>query len=231
MIAQMDQVSKFYGKGEGLKPTSFALEKGQVVGLFGVNGSGKTTTLKLLAGLLKPDKGRVLVNQGEVRRNRQHIAYLSDRTTFYPWMRLSDVKRLMSTLYRSFDASLFEKLSKELDVPSKAIGAMSKGQSQRLRLVATMSRKADLYLLDEPLSGIDLVSRELIIRTLIQNWDQQSCILLSTHEIKEVETFFDRGLFLKEGQMVGDVKTEDVHRNGQSLTDYFIQIHKPGAPS
>jgi ABC-2 type transport system ATP-binding protein len=229
MIAQIDKVSKFYAKEEGLKSASFTLDKGQVVGLFGLNGSGKTTTIKLLAGLLRPDSGVIRIDGGSVRRHRQSVAYLTDRSAFYPWMSIKDVRRMMSSLFQNFDENLFQKLVSELDVPEKPLGQMSKGQSQRLRLVATMARKARLYLLDEPLSGIDLVSRELIIKTLIKHWDKQSCILLSTHEIREVETFFDRGLFLKDGALVSDVMADDLYRENKSFTDFFIKLHHSGA--
>ena len=225
MIASFDQVTKLYGGGDGLKSTSFQLQEGQVVGLFGLNGSGKTTTLKLLSGLLNPSEGSVTILNQSPREARDDISYLGDKSSFFPWMTTKDVENFMDGMFINFDRKKFQELSKALEVPEKPMGKMSKGQAQRLRLVATMARKARLYLLDEPLSGIDMVSRALIVKTLISSWDQNSCLLLTTHEIKEVEHFFDRGIYLKDGSLVSDVMGEKLRAENSNLADHFIDLH------
>ena len=228
MIAQFDGVSKVYSKQDGLRPSSFKLNEGEIIGLFGLNGSGKTTTLKLLSGLLKPDSGRIEINQLTPRDSRDQISYLGDKESFYSWMTPLKLKDFMSGLFNNFNEQRFDELMEKLEVPQKRFEQMSKGQKQRLRLVATMARDAKLYLLDEPLSGIDLVSRELIIKTLISNWQEGACMLLSTHEIKEVENLFDRGIYLKDGEIISDVKSEDLRQNDSSLSAHFIQLHQGG---
>ncbi|SMF59530.1 ABC transporter ATP-binding protein [Pseudobacteriovorax antillogorgiicola] len=225
MIAQFENVTKIYRGEAGLKSATFCLNQGDVVGLFGLNGSGKTTTLKLLSGLLHPDRGQIRIEGQDPRKARDSISYLGDKASFHQWMTPQHVEDFMAGLYHQFDRERFRTMIHTLTVPNSPIGQMSKGQSQRLRLVATMARKARLYLLDEPLSGIDLVSREMIIKELIATWDQESVILLSTHEIREVETFFDRGIYLKDGQMVGNFRGEDLRAQGSGFTDEFIKIN------
>ena len=227
MLVTFDGVSKIFGSGDGLHSSSFSLKEGEVVGLFGLNGSGKTTTMKLLSGLLAADQGSILVKGMSPRKARDEISYLGDKLSFYHWMTPDHVAKFLSGIYKNFEPGKFEQLKEVLEVPDKPIGQMSKGQAQRLRIVATMSRKASIYVLDEPLSGIDLVSRKIIIEALIQQWDQSSTILLSTHEIKEVETFFDRGIFLKNGKIVSDIDSKFLGDNGiNGFTDHFIELHK-----
>lgn len=228
MIAQFKNVSKVFHKQDGLHHADFNLESGQIVGLLGLNGSGKTTTFKLLSGLLKPDSGVVEVMGQDPYQARDHISYLGDKAGFYPWMNVEDVKKYMRAMYKGVDSDKFESLRDALEVPLKRTSQMSKGQQQRLRLVATMSRKARLYLLDEPLSGIDLVSRSLIIKTLIENWDETSTIVISTHEIQEIEGFFDRGIYLKQGRVVSDIQAEKLRSHKQSMTEHFIELNKSG---
>ena len=144
-------------------------------------------------------------------------------------MKPKDVCRFMASMYVNFSTSRFDELSRNLEVPEKPMAQMSKGQQQRLRLAATMSRDARLYLLDEPLAGIDLVSRELIVKNLVSNWKEDSTILISTHEIKEIEGFFDRGLYLRGGELVSDVIAESLREYNQSMTDHFIEINKAEA--
>ncbi len=226
MIAEFKQVKKLFRGGEGLHHADFNLNSGQVVGLFGLNGSGKTTTLKLLSGLLKPDAGIIRIMGTSPHHAREHISYLGDKASFYPWMQPQDIRKYMGCMYKGVNESKFNELLAALEVPQKPMSQMSKGQQQRMRLVATMSRQARLYLLDEPLSGIDLVSRSLIIKTLIENWDENSTVLISTHEIKDIEGFFDRGIYLKQGEVVSDIFAEKLREYKQSMTDHFIELNK-----
>lgn len=226
MIASFENVSKIYGTGDGLHATSFTLNSGEVVGLFGVNGSGKTTTMKLLSGLLQADQGSIQIKGRSPRQSRDEISYLGDKASFYSWMTPQHIQDYMSGLFKNFDPESFKTLAARLEIPNKAIGGMSKGQGQRLRLVATMSRKASLYILDEPLSGIDLLSRQMIIENLFGSWDKSSTILLSTHEIKEAESFFHRGIYLQEGRLISDITSEALRKDGKGLTDHFIELHQ-----
>ena len=167
MIVSFNNVTKHYSSGEGVTGLSFSLDRGQVIGLLGLNGSGKTTTMKIISGLLQPQSGSVEILGQTPRQGRRHIAFLGDRQSFPSWMAPKDMLRFMTTFYADFQPDRFQQVLKELEIPSKPLDAMSKGQRQKLKLAATIARTADLYLLDEPLSGIDLVARTGILKTLI----------------------------------------------------------------
>ena len=228
MLVKMDGVTKAFNKIDGVSDIKFGIAAGEFVGLLGLNGSGKTTTLKLLSGFLQADRGDVIIDNHSPRKSRQVISYLGDRQTFYPWMAPSDIGKFMSSLFRAFKPEKFTQLRHALEIPPKAISQMSKGQSQRLRLAASLAIDAKLYLLDEPLSGIDLVSREMIIKTIEELKQSQASVLLSTHEIKEVEGFFDRALYLKEGTLVADVTPKDFSATKPSFLSFFLDVNKEG---
>lgn len=224
MIVNFNHVSKQYRSGEGVSALNFSVESGQIIGLLGLNGSGKTTTMKLMSGLLKPNSGSIEVAGATPRDGRTHVAFLGDKQSFPSWMAPNDMSRFMQTFYADFQPEKFHFLSRELDVPNKPLSEMSKGQQQKLKLVATMSRTTDLYLLDEPLSGIDLVARTGILKALIANWDQSTSVIMSTHEIKDVETYLDRAIFLASGQIKADQTAEEIQEGNQSISDRFLEI-------
>lgn len=225
MIASFHDVTMAYRGGEGVSGLSFSVGKGEIIGLLGLNGSGKTTTMKIMSGLLRPQSGRVEVLGKSPREGRHHVAYLGDRQSFPSWMGPKDMCKFMATFYKDFSSEKFHQLLTDLGVPNKPLEAMSKGQRQKLKLAATMARKSDLYLLDEPLSGIDLVARTGILKTLIEYWDENSCVILSTHEINDVDPYMDRAIFLNaQGCIQADEKTENIRANGKSVADRFLEL-------
>jgi ABC-2 type transport system ATP-binding protein len=224
MIASFNNVTKHYSSGEGVSELSFSVDHGQVIGLLGLNGSGKTTTMKIIAGLLRPQSGSVEVMGKAPRAGRRHIAFLGDRQSFPSWMTPKDMLNFMVTFYADFQTGKFHQLIKELDIPGKPLEEMSKGQRQKLKLVATMARKSDLYLLDEPLSGIDLVARTGILKTLMAHWNEESSVMVSTHEIKDVDPYLDRAIFLNNGYIKADESAEDIRIGGQSVADRFLEL-------
>lgn len=226
MVARFHNVSKSYQGKDGIRNLNFELRSGEIVGLLGLNGSGKTTSLKLLSGLLKPDHGEVHILNSTPRTNRDSISYLGDKASFYSWMRPIDIEKLMKGLYRGFSITRYNDLLEKLSVPHKSMSQMSKGQAQRLRIAATMAREAKLYLLDEPLSGIDLVSREIILKHLSEGWSSEATVIISTHEIKEVQSMFHRALYLREGTLVGDVSKQDLEDQSITFSDYFLQANQ-----
>lgn len=229
MLAQFKQVTKMYNKSDGLQNASFTVGKGEFIGLLGLNGSGKTTTLKLLAGLLQSDHGEILVNGSSPRSQRSSVSYLGDRPIFFDWMKPSDVNSFMTGLFPSFCHDKFKSLLQKLDVPQKAMSQMSKGQAQRLRLAALLSKKASLYLMDEPLSGIDLVSRDLISDVLKELKGGSASVILSTHEIRDVEDFFDRALYLKSGEIIQDLRKAELAADNEDFLSHFLRINKEGS--
>jgi len=224
MLARLDKVTKRYGKTEGVHHLSLELFPGQAVGLLGLNGSGKTTTLKLLAGMLFPTAGRVEVLGKPPRQNRGQIAYLSDADNLYAWMTPGDAERFMRGLYPDFNPQRYRELLTFLELPQKSYRVMSRGQRARLRLAMVLAREARLFLLDEPLSGIDLISRDRILKSLVREWREEACLVLSTHEVSEAEGIFERVLLLKEGRLALDARAEDLRARGQSVKDAFIQV-------
>jgi ABC-2 type transport system ATP-binding protein len=223
-IARFANVSKHYGKSSGLQNFSLELYPGQAVGLLGLNGSGKTTALKLLAGMLFPSQGNLEVLGQAPRLARAQIAYLSDADNLYSWMTAADAERMMLGLFPDFKVNRYRELLGFLEVPKQGYRSMSKGQKARLRLAMVLAREARLYLLDEPLSGIDIISRDRILKSLIREWREEACLVLSTHEVAEAEGIFERVVLLKEGKLVLDALAEDLRAQGKSVKDAFIEV-------
>ncbi|RIH84363.1 Aliphatic sulfonates import ATP-binding protein SsuB [Calidithermus terrae] len=223
MLARLEAVTKRYGGREGLHDVSLELPQGQAVGLLGLNGAGKTTLLKLLAGLLAPSQGRVEVLGGRPRAMRDHVAYLSDAET-YPWLSPADGERLMGGLYPDFNRARYRELLGFLEVPSRPSRALSRGQKARLRLAMALAREARLFLLDEPLAGIDVISRDRILKTLVRQWREDATLVLSTHEVAEAEGIFDRAVFLKDGRVVLDAGAEELRARGKSVRETFVEV-------
>lgn len=224
VLARFEGVSKRYVVREGLHGFSLELPQGQAVGLLGLNGAGKTTALKLLAGLLVPTAGRVEVLGQRPREARAHIAFLAESDGLYPWLTPADGERMMKGLYPDFRPGRYKELLAFLEVPARPIKTLSKGQQGRLRLALALAREAKLYLLDEPLAGIDLISRDRILRALVQEWRAEATVVLSTHEVAEAEGIFDRAVFLKEGKLILDAQAEDLRSQGKSVVDMFKEV-------
>jgi len=224
MLARLVNVTKRYRTTEGVRDLSLDFPAGQIVGVLGLNGSGKSTLLKLVAGLLFPTAGEISVFGGTPRANRARTVFLGETDTLWPWMTPTDAGRFMDGLYSDFDPVRFEELLGVLEVPRRKTKAMSKGERGRLRLAMALARNAKLYLLDEPLAGIDLISREKIMMSLVREWHTDETILLSTHEVAEAEGLFERAIYLRDGRMVLDARTEDLREQGKSVVQTFKEV-------
>lgn len=230
MIAQLNQVTKSYGSKEAVSDLSLSIPEGQVIGLLGLNGSGKTTIMKLISGILQPNKGEVKLCDGSPRQMRSHVTFLGDRQGFPHWMKPSGMAKMMDALYEDFASDVFFDLVNSLDVPKGPIGEMSRGQQQKLRLATTMARKTDLYLLDEPLAGIDIVARSAILESLMAYWNPNSTLMVSTHEIHDVEPHLTRALFLVEGKILDDFDVASHQSPDMSLAELFVSKMKGKEP-
>ena len=220
-VVEFDRVTKTYPSGKGISNFSFQITANERVGLFGLNGSGKTTTLKLLSGLLQATSGRVLVNNQPPKANRRNFALLSDRQTFPSWMSLTDVEYTMRGLFANFRYQLFRQLRRHLEVPQQRVGQMSKGQLQRLKISTFLAIDANLYLLDEPLAGIDVISRQKIIDAVLQH--AQGVCLVSTHEIREVATMLNRVLIVSNGHLCRDLSYNAKKQSSEYLVEQFVE--------
>jgi len=224
MLASLEHVTKRYVKNEGLRDLTLGFPAGEVVGVLGLNGSGKSTLLKLLAGLLFPTSGKVSAFGGPPRRNRSRIVFLGENDALWPWMTPADAGYFMRSLYADFDSVRFHELLRGLEVPHRKTKTMSKGERGRLRLAMALARDAKLYLLDEPLAGIDLISREKILSSIVREWHTDETILLSTHEVAEAEGLFERVLYLRDGRLALDISAEALREEGKSVVDAFREV-------
>lgn len=223
-LAELTKATKGFGKHRGVHDLTFVVPEGQVVGLLGLNAAGKSTCLKLLAGLLKPSSGDIKVLGRPPRLQRHFIAYLSEKDALVDWMNVKDAANLMQGLFPDFRYERFKDLCKMLNVPEQKVKGMSKGQRTRLRLAMTLARKARLFLLDEPLSGIDLISREQILHALIHEWREDAAVLISTHELAEAQKLLDRVLLLQDGQLALDTTPQELNSQGKSIIDSFKEV-------
>lgn len=203
-ILKAEQLTKRYGGQCALDHIDLNLEKGKIVGLLGPNGSGKTTLLKIIAGLLSQSEGEVMIGgQAPGKNTKQIVAYLPDRPAFSKSMRVRDLIQKLNDFYEDFDQEQAHQLFAEMDVDlEKRFKELSKGTIDKVQIILAMSRKAELYLLDEPIGGVDPAARELIIKTIINNYNPSATVVIATHLITDVEPILDDVVFLKQGHVV-----------------------------
>ena len=222
-------VTKKYHHFKALNNVSMTLESGKIIGLLGPNGSGKTTLIKIINGLLKDYEGEVLVDGKNVGiDSRKIISYLPDENYFQDWMYIKDVLSIFSDLYEDFDKENCLTLMNrfKLDKGMK-IKEMSKGMKEKFQLSLVMSRKAKLYILDEPIAGVDPAAREVILDVILNNYEEDALVLISTHLISDLETIFDDVVFLKDGEIVLHQSTEDLRlERKQSIDEAFREVFR-----
>lgn len=221
MVLQLNGVRKLYGGVIALDNCSLELGGGEVIALLGPNGSGKTTLLKLMCGLIRPTAGELHLKGKAPRDGRAEVAYSSDAEDLYAWMSPALAKKFMSAMFTTFDGQKFDELCRVLEVPLKKFSEMSKGERRRFKLALTMSRRAKFYLLDEPLSGIDIIAREKILKGVLHGWNKESTLILSTHEFEGAQGLFSRVLLLKRGAIVGDLSAQGIEAQGKSIVDVY----------
>lgn len=226
-IYQAKGLTKRYGRKTALDNLSFEVLPGRLVGLLGPNGSGKTTLLKLSAGLLRPSAGQVFIGGYEPGVATKTItSYLPDRMALPVEMRVDDVVNLFTDFYADFDMVKASRMLADLKLdPRQRIGTMSKGTQEKMELCLTMSRAAKLYLLDEPLGGVDPAAREYILNTILRNYNEDAAVIISTHLVEDVERMLDEVLILKEGQLLTHRAVDELRQeSGMSLDQYFRTV-------
>ena len=226
-ILKIEGLSKSFGKKKALDNVSLSLRKGQIIGLLGPNGSGKTTMIKLINGLLRPDAGTILINGcAPGPQTKAIISYLPDRVYPADWMRVKDLLKLFSDFYADFRIDRAKAMLNSLQVSEKdRIHPMSKGTREKVQLVMVMSRDARLYLLDEPIGGVDPAARDFILRTILTNYSPESTVLISTHLISDIEKTLDEVIFLKEGRVVLQDTVDHLREmQGRSVDTLFREM-------
>lgn len=226
-ILSVDGLTKKYGSFTALDDMTFSLPQGRIVGLLGPNGSGKTTLLKLCAGLLSPTSGQIRVCGSPVgTKSKALVSYLPDRTYLTNRQTVKKQLDFFEDFYSDFDRARAEDMLQKLGISPKArFGTLSKGNREKVQLVLVMSRRAKLYLLDEPIGGVDPAARDYILRTIISNYDPEATVVISTHLIADVEPILDDFLFVHSGRIVrGGVVDEEREASGKSLDELFREV-------
>lgn len=226
-VLTVEALTKRYGNKKALNGLTLNLPKGRIIGLLGPNGSGKTTLLKLIAGLLTPDTGTITVCGKTIgTETKALISYLPDRPCFGKHQKVRDLLDLFHDFYADFDRSRAETMLRSLDIaPGAKLQTLSKGNREKVQLILAMSRRAKLYLLDEPIGGVDPAARDYILNTIITNFDPEATILISTHLIADVEPVLDSFLFLHDGHLLRHGSTDQVREEvGKSLDELFREV-------
>ena len=221
-------IEKRYGGKFAVNGVSVRIEDAHIYGLLGPNGSGKSTWMKMAAGLIVPDDGQMTLDGVKIgAETKRHIAYMPTEGYFYSYRKIKDVGRYYQDFFDDFDAQQFEKLIADMDLEmNMKVRNLSSGMMAKLKIAVTLSRKAELYLLDEPLNGIDLLARDEVVNTILTNMSDNASVVISSHLVEELERIIDKAIFMKDGQIVlmGDVE-EIRQERGESVTDLYRQIY------
>lgn len=228
-ILECRGLTKRYGTQEALSTIDLKLEPGRIVGLLGPNGSGKTTLIKLANGLLTPTSGEILIDGRKPDMEaRRLVSYLPERSYLNNWMRVSDLLDFFADFYSDFQKEQAIDMLRRLDIePSHRLKPLSKGTKEKVQLIMVMSRAARLYLLDEPIGGVDPATRDYILNTIIGNYNENATVLISTHLISDVEQVLDDVIFLNKGQVVLTSSVDSIREEqGKSVDALFREVFK-----
>ncbi|KMQ16330.1 MULTISPECIES: ABC transporter ATP-binding protein [Bacillus cereus group] len=226
-LLKIENLWKRYGLKAVIRELNIKITEGKIVGLVGDNGSGKTTLLKMIAGLQHPSEGSITIAGKKVGlETKEIVSFMSDKPLFDDWMTVKDSIFFYRDFYKDFDIQKAVDTVAEFKIPlEEKITALSKGVVEKLQIILTFSRKAKLYVLDEPLGGIDLISREHVLELILQFYREDCTILISTHLINEVENIFDEVIFLKDGESVLHENVEELRfQRGKAVTDLFKEV-------
>ena len=222
-------LTKSYGAVPALDDLNLTLPQGQIIGLLGPNGSGKTTLLKLCAGLLTPNAGTIQICGKPVGpETKALVSYLPDRTYLRNNQKIRQQLDYFTEFYEDFDRLRAERMLSELGIsPETTFGTLSKGSREKVQLVLVMSRRARLYLLDEPIGGVDPAARDYILNTIVTNYDPGATVLISTHLIADVEPILDGFIFLHQGKAIrADYADRAREESGKSLDELFREVFR-----
>ncbi len=202
-IIEIQNLSKSYSNKKALNNISLNIEEGKVVGILGPNGSGKTTLIKILAGILRQSKGQVTID-GKIPGvyTKAMVSYLPDRNFLYDWMKISDAINMYKDFFQDFDENRADELLRFMKLEkTMKVKELSKGMQEKLNLTLVLSRRAKVYILDEPIAGVDPVARDQILDAIINNYSKESSMIITTHLVRDMENLFDDVVFLKEGEI------------------------------
>ena len=228
-LLEIKGLSKTFDNKKVLNDVNLKISSGKIVGLLGKNGAGKTTLIKLINDLLTPSEGEILVKGNKVGiESKKVISYLPERTYLNKWMRVSEVLDYFLDFYDDFDIKRAKKLLKDLDLDvNQKLSKMSKGMQEKVQLVLVMSRKADLYILDEPLGGVDPATRDYILDTILSNFNEGASVIISTHLIADIERILDEVIFIDKGKIILQSEADKLrNKEKASIDECFRRMFK-----
>lgn len=228
-LLQLHHVTKKYKKHVAIDDVTLSLPAGKIIGLLDPNGSGKTTLIKLMNGLLHPTTGDIVIDGYRPSvETKKIVSYLPDTSYLRENMKIKDALTLFEDFYNDFSREKAEHLLEDLDLnPDEQLKNLSKGNKEKVQLILVMSRQAKLYILDEPIGGVDPAAREYILRTIINNYCEDASVVISTHLIAEIEPILDEIVFLKEGKVILQGNTDDIREEyGKSIDSLFREKYK-----
>lgn len=228
-LVNIKNLSKSYGDKVVLNNVNLTITNGKIVGLLGKNGAGKTTLIKLINDLLTPTEGKILINGKSVGvETKKIISYLPERTYLNKQMKVVEVLDYFSDFYDNFDKSKALKLLKDLDLDvNMNLSKMSKGMQEKVQLVLVMSRNADLYILDEPLGGVDPATRDYILDTILSNFKENASVIISTHLISDIERILDEVVFIDKGKIILQSEADKLRtKENASIDEVFRRMFK-----
>ena len=223
-LVYLDHVTKNYGHEVALMDVSLNIQPGRIIGLLGPNGSGKTTIIKLINGLLQPSLGNIYIHgQLPSPASKKVVSYLPDTTYLNENMKIIDAISYFQDFYADFNVQRAYQLLNDLHLhPNQKLNSLSKGNKEKVQLILVMSREADLYVLDEPIGGVDPAARDYILRTIIQNRRPNSSVLISTHLIADIEQVLDEAIFINQGRILMHENTTVLrNQHGKSIDEIF----------
>ena len=228
-VLEIKKLNKSFENREILKDINLSIKRGKIIGLLGKNGVGKTTLIKLINDLLTPTSGEILIKGKEIGvETKKVISYLPERTYLNKQMKVSEVISYFEDFYDNFDSEKAKKLLKDLDLDiNQKLAKMSKGMQEKVQLVLVMSRNADLYVLDEPLGGVDPATRDYILDTILSNFNENASVIISTHLISDIEKILDEVIFIDKGQIVLQSDADKLrNKENASVDEIFRRMFK-----
>jgi ABC-2 type transport system ATP-binding protein len=224
-LLEIKNLSKTFDNKQVLKDINLSISKGKIIGLLGKNGAGKTTLIKLINDLLTPTTGEIKVKGNEIGvETKKVISYLPERTYLNKQMKVSEVIDFFADFYDNFDSEKAKKLLKDLDLDiDQRLTKMSKGMQEKVQLVLVMSRNADLYILDEPLGGVDPATRDYILDTILSNFNENASVIISTHLISDIERILDEVIFIDKGEVILQSDADKLRNKEKSSIDEIFR--------
>ena len=231
MILESREITKKYGSKTAVNQVSLGLENGLVYAMLGPNGSGKTTWMKMAAGLVKPTSGEILYQGNPIgKESKSEIAYMSTEPYFYSWMTVADVGKYYEDFFQDFSMEKYNEMISRMELTGDMKAKkLSSGMMAKLKIAVTMAREAKIYLLDEPLNGIDILAREQIMKSILEAVAPDVTLVISSHLVDELERVADAAIFMKDGQLVEQCMIEElrIHRH-KSVVDLYREIYGHG---